>query len=207
MVELYKKYNFVIQFIIYLFLMILISNSFVHKTFLKDILSLVTLSAFFLLIGQMYIDKPNRISLPIHKWIGYIFIPVLLLHPFFIVLPRFFEAGMDPAKAFILMITSFNSFGIIAGIIAWSLMLILGLMSLFKNKLGLRHKTWKITHGLLSILFLFFALWHTEDLGKHITLSTAVSMSVLVMIASFLLLKKYTQQTLTQKGVDYYGKK
>lgn len=57
----------------------------------------------------MYFKKPDTKSISIHKWIGYIFIPILIVHPFFIVLPRFFEGGIEPVEAFWVMITTFNS--------------------------------------------------------------------------------------------------
>jgi predicted ferric reductase len=207
MFELYKKYNFLIQPLLYIVLISMVANDLFERTLLKDSLSFVTLSALFLLIGQMFLNKLNRKNISIHKWLGYIFIPILVVHPFFIVLPRFFESGADPIESFFVMITAFHSQGIVVGLIAWVLMLVLGLTSLFKDKLGIKHKTWKIFHGILSIEFLLFALWHAMDIGRHIDISISIVMGIVTTIASFVLLNKYSYTfTTNKKQEDYYGK-
>ena len=90
--------------------------------------------AYFLMLGQFFLSRGNKKVLKshkmgkvvkLHKVIGYIFVSILLVHPFLIVVPRFFEAGIAPGEAFGTMLTTWDSQGIILGMIAWVLMLIL----------------------------------------------------------------------------------
>ena len=70
-------------------------------------------------------------------------------------------------------------------------MLVLGLTSIFKDKLNMSYKSWKILHGVLSIAFIIIASWHAIDIGRHMSLSMSLLIIVIVTIASVLLLKSY----------------
>jgi len=170
------------------------------RAVLKDVISLVTVLSFFIVIGQFYLSRINKSLkdvfkaiqiLKVHKIIGYIVLPILLFHPFFIVVPRYFEVGVKPLDSFIVMITSFDSLGIILGLVAWVLMLLLGLTSMLKDKLTMSYTSWKIFHGILSLAFIFFASWHAIDLGRHMSLSMNILLILIALIASILLLKSY----------------
>lgn len=157
------------------------------RTVLKEAISLVTLVSFSLMLMQFYLARSNRKILEGHKmskvvkWhrvIGSIFVPVLLFHPFLIVVPRYFESGIEPQDAFIEMLTTFDNPGIILGISAWCLLLVLGLTSLLRKQLPLSYKTWRIFHGVLSVCFITTASWHALKLGRHMDLSMKVFMLV-----------------------------
>ena len=117
-----------------------------HRAAYKEIISVITILAFFQLVGQLYLSRINKLTkyhkmvqvVKIHKANGYLFVGILLVHPFLIVLPRYFEPGISVTDAFTTLITTFNNFGVVLGIIAWVLMLLLGLISLLRNKLGLK---------------------------------------------------------------------
>lgn len=171
---------------------------------LKEAISLITLVSFSLILMQFYLARSNRKVLKEHKmsrvikWhriIGYIFVSVLLFHPFLIVVPRYFESGVAPNEAFIQMLTTFDNPGIILGIIAWCLMLVLGLTSAFRKSLPLSHTTWRIIHGILSVAFLCIASWHVLKLGRHIDLPMALYIIVTAAIGVILLLKTYFVKT------------
>lgn len=125
-----------------------------------------------------------------HKIIGYTFVAVLLFHPLYIVIPRFFEAGVSPVDAFVTMVTTMN-LGVVLGILAWCFMLILGLTSFMRTKLPMKYKTWRIFHGVLAILFIVPAAWHAIDLGRHSTTAMSIFLSVLTASGVLLLLKTY----------------
>ncbi len=197
-----KKYNIIIAILLFIGLPILFwaVGDFPRRTVLKESISIITLLAFSMMLGQLFLARSNRNMLQdhkmshilkIHKIIGYIFVGVLLLHPFLIVLPRYFEAGVEPAEAFLTIITSFGSTGIILGIIAWSLMIILGLTSLLRNNLGLKYNTWKVFHGILSGVFISAALWHILNLGRHIDLAMTIFYCSLAGISLISLIKLY----------------
>lgn len=126
-----------------------------------------------------------------HKIIGYIFIGVLLLHPFFIVFPRYFESGVEPGEALSTLLTTYTSTGVILGIMAWLLLLIIGLTPLFRNRLPKKYNSWRLLHGILSIIFIIVASWHAIELGRH----TDIAMSIFIILLSgsgvLLLLKTY----------------
>lgn len=113
-----------------------------------------------------------------HKFIGYTFVAVLLFHPLYIVIPRFFEAGVSPIDAFSSMLSTMN-LGVVLGIIAWCLMSILGVTSFMRTKMPMKYNSWRMLHGVLAILFVSFAVWHAIDLGRHASLSMSILFCVL----------------------------
>lgn len=176
-----------------------ITDNFMERSTLKEVLSIVTILAFFQLIGQFFWARTNRSAvkqltmsqvLKYHKFIGYTFVVIMFFHPLYVVLPRFFEAGVSPVDAFITMITTMNT-GIVLGIIAWCLMLALGITSLIRNKLPMSYKSWRLLHGILAILFVSTAVWHAIDLGRHASRSMSMLFCLLTAGGILLLLKSY----------------
>lgn len=170
------------------------------RTVLKESISLLIILAFFMMVAQFFLSRANssisklyhfKDILKWHKFIGYFFISIFILHPFLIVVPRFFEAGILPQDAFVKLITTFETTGQIMGLIAYLSMFVLGATSVFRNKLGLKYRTWKFLHGILSILFIFFATWHAVDMGRHIEKTMSIWMILLAVGGSAMLLKTY----------------
>lgn len=197
-----RLYNGIAAAAIFLGLPILFfcMGDFPERSALKNGLSLLTIIAFCTMLAQFYLARSNKKILKAHKmskiikyhkYIAYTFVSILLVHPFLIVLPRYFESGVDPIDAFVTIITSFNSTGVILGIIAWCLMLIIGLNSLFRDKIGMTYKTWRLFHGILSIAFITTAAWHVIDLGRHANSSLTIYIIALAAIGVLLLLKTY----------------
>lgn len=181
-------------------------GDFPKRTLFKDILSALTLVSFAVILGQFFLTRNNRKKLHLpemskvikfHKIIGYITIGIIIFHPFFIVLPRYFEAGLSPIDAFITLITTFSSKGVILGIIAWFLMIIIGITSFFRDSMPMSYKNWRVLHGILSIIFIIIASWHAIDLGRH----TNTPMSIFIILISgtgiILLLKTYLSKPKT----------
>lgn len=167
---------------------------------LKETISIITLVSFSLMLGQFYLTRGNRSMLKEHKMskvvkyhkiIGYIFVSILLVHPFLIVVPRYFEAGISPKDAFLTLIGSFDSVGVLFGMIAWVLILVIGLTSMFRNQLPMSYKTWRVIHGILSMAFIVFASLHVINLGRHIDEAMSIFMIVMASGGVFLLLHTY----------------
>jgi len=178
----------------------LLLGDFPDRTVLKELISFLTIGAFFLMLGQFYLTRINKVTLKgqkmskvinLHKVIGYIFIPILILHPFLIVVPRFFEAGVEPMEAFTTILTTFSSKGIIMGIIAMVLMILLGITSILRKKIQLKYTTWRIWHGLLSIAFVILATLHAVNLGRHTDTIMSVYMITMSTIGILLLIRIY----------------
>ncbi|WP_162177162.1 ferric reductase-like transmembrane domain-containing protein [Thioclava indica] len=130
-----------------------------------------------------------------HKYIAYSAVAVIALHPFLIVFPRYFEGGVKPMDAFWTMITSFDTLGILLGLIAWGLMLVLGVTAFLRMRLikrfANRYRGWRYFHGGLAVAFTVFAAWHAIDLGRHIHTAMSVYFIALTFIGVGLLARLY----------------
>ena len=173
---------------------------FPERSILKEFLSVTTILAFCQMAGQFFWTRANRSAvadfkmrdvLNYHKVIGYTAVLILFFHPLYLVAPRFFEAGFSPVEAFITIISTLNQ-GVVLGIIAWCLMLALGITSLARKKLSMTYKTWRVFHGILAMLFLSIAAWHVIDLGRHSNQAMVILFSILTVGGILLLLKTYT---------------
>lgn len=177
-------------------------ENFPERSLLKESLSVITILAFFQLVGQFFWGRTNRPAvrqltmssvLKYHKIVGYSFVTIMVLHPIYVVIPRFFEAGVAPADAFITMITTMNT-GIVLGFIAYCLMLLLTVTSFIRSSLPMKYKSWRLLHGILAILFALAAVWHVIDLGRHSTLLMSILLSVLTAGGILLLIKTYIRK-------------
>lgn len=162
-----------------------------HRTWLKDGLSLLTLLSFFIMILQFFLSrayasglKEYKMSQVIkwHKILGYVFVGVLIFHPFLIVIPRYFETGVAPAEAFMKILQQWSNPGLLLGFVAFGVMLLLGLTSLLRSHLNMTYNHWRILHGVLSIIFILCACFHVIYMGRHMS----GSMSVLIVFLSFI---------------------
>jgi predicted ferric reductase len=184
-------------------------GNFPARTWLKEGVSLLTLFAFFMMTGQFFFSRTSRkeLNLPgmktinrLHKVFGYVFIGVLLLHPFMILLPRFFEAGIKPLDALATLLTTYDSTGVLLGISAWLLMLVIGITSFFREKLPMSYANWRLLHGILSILFIVVASWHAIDLGRHTNTAMIFFIIAVSGMGILLLLRTYLVQQ--QKNIS-----
>lgn len=187
-------------------------GNFPRRTPLKETISLLTILAFFIMLLQFYLSRANRNLLQVHKvgriikWhkvLGYVFVSVLLIHPILIVVPRFFEAGISPTDAFIELLSNFNQTGLLLGLIAWILIFVIGLTSLFRNKLPFTYKTWRIIHGVLSVVFILIASFHVVNMGRHINKPMAWIIGALSILGVVLLLRKYIFKPVLQKTNEH----
>ena len=157
------------------------------RSVLKEAISLLTLLAFTMMLGQFFLARSNETLLAlfkppqiqkVHKVIAYSAIAVIFLHPALIVLPRFLEGGIKPWDAFVTMVTDFGNLGIVLGLIAWVVMVVLGVTVYFRRKMiphfKLKYRGWRYFHGALAVTVTVLALWHSIALGRH----TDTAMSV-----------------------------
>jgi len=181
-------------------LLYMIFGNFEQRTILKELLSLITVGAFFLMLGQFYLSRVNIINLKgfkyskvvkLHKIIGYITIPIIILHPIFLVLPRYLEASLDPIDAFVLILTNFGSRGIILGLIAMVLMILIAITSILRKKMKIKYNTWRKMHGFLSIAFIIVATFHSVDLGRHMDAFLSNYTIVMASIGVVFLIRLY----------------
>ena len=176
------------------------SGNFARRTTLMETLSIVTILAFSLLLSQFFTSRLNyklmkqiRMVnvLVIHKFIGYVFISVILFHPFFVIIPKFFDDGVTPSDAFVKLITTFGTTGIILGLISYAIMLTLMVTAFFRFKMHLHYRTWRSLHGYLTLLFVITATWHVIDMGRHSNSSFTMFYLLVVAVGIYYVLRKY----------------
>ena len=187
--------------------LIFVLGDFPRRNALSETISLITILGFSLLISQFIYSRINKRLvkkirmvhvLRIHKFIGYAFISILLLHPFFIIVPKFFDNAVTPVEAFFKLITTFDSLGIMLGLIAYAVMLILLVTAFFRFKLHLKYKAWRNFHGYLTLLFVITATWHVITLGRHSNISFSIYYVLTVASGIFYLLRLYLFKTSTR---------
>ena len=96
----------------------------------------------------------------IGKWLGIIF----LLHPILIIAPRFLMSTGDGITSLIEIIAAPQ---MLTGLIAWVLLIVWVLLSIYKEKLPIRYETWRLTHLLGFIAIAIFATLHITTVGSH----------------------------------------
>ncbi|MBI9040942.1 ferric reductase-like transmembrane domain-containing protein [Lutibacter sp.] len=165
-----------------------------------ETLSIITILGFTLFLSQFFLTRINQKLvkdirmvnvLKIHKIIGYTFIIILLFHPIFIIVPKFLDNTVAPVDAFLKLITTFSSLGVILGLIAYVCIIVILITSFFRFKLHLKYKTWRSLHGYFTMLFVITATWHVINIGRHS--NTPLSIYYVLMVASGIiyLLKTY----------------
>lgn len=175
-----------------------------RRTVLKEAISIATLLAFATMLGQFFMARSNTWLLSVfkppqiqkvHKYIAYSAVAVILAHPALIVLPRTLEGGVRPWDAFVTMITEIGSLGIVLGLIAWVLLLVLAVTAYFRKpiikRLPTHYKGWRYVHGGLAVGFTTLALWHVIELGRHTDIAMSVLFITLSLIGFAMLAKLY----------------
>lgn len=198
------KFSAIIITFIAVPLFLYFSGNYPKRTTLMETLSILTILAFSLLLSQFFTSRLNyklmkqiRMVnvLTIHKFIGYFFISVMMLHPFFIIIPKFFDDAVTPSDAFIRLITTFSTTGVILGLIAYAIMLILMVTAFFRFKMHLHYRTWRRLHAYLTLLFVFTASWHVIDMGRHSNSSFTLFYLLVVVVGIYYVLRKYLFKT------------
>ncbi|PZX14010.1 ferric reductase-like transmembrane domain-containing protein [Celeribacter halophilus] len=170
----------------------------------KDALSLLTLVGFSLLIAQFYLTRGNApvsqafkpaLVQKLHKYLAYTAIVVILAHPYLIVVPRYFEGGVEPWTAFVTMLTQFSNIGILSGILAWLVLVAVGITAFFRRKvmrkMRKKYRGWRGLHAVLVLGFILPALFHVIMLGRHMSLGLAIYFCAALALGLVLLARLY----------------
>ncbi len=206
-----KKYNFLGKFILFIGipLMIYFLQDFPRRTVLKETISLLAILSFIFMISQFYftrgyrtIERKGKMShiVKVHKFIGYVFTSVLFFHPILIVFPRYFEGGVRPVDALWQIVTTLDNSSVLFGILAWFLMIVLGVTSLLREKLFKRYTSWRWFHGILSLLFIGLATYHVITLGRHSDPAMEIFYLILLGGGVTVLTKTYLSEKVKKKG-------
>lgn len=175
-----------------------------QRSLLKECLSLITVLSLTLVVGQFFLARSNSLIMnsfhpmtiqKVHKAIAYTALVVLLVHPFLIVFPRYFEAGVKPLDAFIIMLTTLSSIGILLGLLSWTLLILIGITAAFRASIirrwKIKYPNWRYFHGVASVIFIVIALWHAIDLGRHTNVSLSIYLVISALLGGVLLFRLY----------------
>ena len=100
----------------------------------------------------------------IHRKAGEFIALFFFLHPFLIVLPRFWIAPQLAVDDLWLMFTSSES---ATGVYAWALMGFWVLFAIVRDKLPITYEAWRISHGIGLVAVAILATWHAVTVGRH----------------------------------------
>jgi predicted ferric reductase len=187
------------------------TGDFPRRTFLKESISLLTIIGFCLILAQFFLTRSgnclglryNMVKvITIHKIIGYVFVCLFLVHPFLIVLPRYFEAGVEPTECLITILRTYSNPGVLSGLFAWCLMFLLFATALLRKKIPFSYKTWVAVHKWLSIAFIILACWHAIDLGRHTHRVLSFYIVFLALCGILLLLKDCKSPIVLKSGIS-----
>lgn len=209
-----KTYAIIAGLSIFIFLPLLlyVLGDAPRRSLLKETISILTLLAFTMMLGQYFLARSNEMLLSlfkppqiqkVHKYIAYSAVVVILAHPVLIVLPRYFEGGVNPWDAFVLMITNFKG-GILFGIVAWLLLFVLVVTAFFRKPLIRRfthhYRGWRYFHGGLAVIFTILALWHSIALGRHTDAAMSIFFITLALLGFAMLVKLYWGTSAKKSG-------
>jgi predicted ferric reductase len=140
----------------------------------EEIISLLSISGMAALVYQFTllntrVDSVNKLigvdnSMRVHNQVGEYLGYLFFLHPFLIFLPRFWtspQAALENLWAIFIAPESATGF------YAWSLLIVLVLMAVKKNKIGLSYEAWRYTHSFGFMAVIILATHHAVTVGRH----------------------------------------
>lgn len=133
-------------------------------------LNLIAMMAFFVqfpLAGRLkHIPIFSNIDWGItkHKQLGKYLGMFFFLHPLLILAPKVLLSFDALRTSFISMITSPQ---LLTGLIAWLVMGVWVLMSIYKDKLNMRYETWRLLHVIGLVVVATLATLHITTVGSH----------------------------------------
>ncbi|RMG81005.1 MAG: hypothetical protein D6714_13675 [Bacteroidetes bacterium] len=181
-----------------------LSGGYTRNAAYKEILSVCTILSFCIFIGQFYLTRFFRKALfdvrmsrlvKAHEWLGYAALGVIGLHPLFVILPKFIEPGLSPGESLLTIFLRFDNWGVVSGIFSWLLLIGLGAWAFFRQKISLSYRSWRMFHGMMSVVFIATALLHVVLLGRHITALFAASLAYATTFGVLHLLAEYAAET------------
>jgi predicted ferric reductase len=187
-----------------------ITGEFPRRSLLKESISLLTIIGFCLILVEFFLSRSGHFLwlrynmvkvISTHKIIGYVFLCFFLVHPFLIVLPRYFEASVDPTDSLMTIFGTYSNPGVLTGILAWCLMLILLGTALFRKRIPLSYEKWVAVHRWLAIALIIFACWHALDLGRHTDLVLSTYILLLAFCSIALHLKDFILPIVLKPGI------
>lgn len=112
-------------------------------------------------------------SMSKHKKVGKLLGTLFLLHPFIIIAPRFLVSWEDGVTSAISMVTSPS---LLTGLIAWGVLIVFVLLSVYKRSIPLRYEAWRFLHLIAFSAMAILATLHVTSIGRHSQFQPAFSL-------------------------------
>jgi predicted ferric reductase len=140
----------------------------------EELVTLLSISGLSMMLCQFTllntrVDGVNSLvgvdnSMRVHNKAGEILAILFFLHPFMILLPRFW---VSPSNAWENLWAMFISPESATGFYAWSLLIVLVLMAIKKKAIGMSYEAWRYTHSFGFVTVLILATHHAVTVGRH----------------------------------------
>ncbi len=136
-------------------------------------LTVLNISLFSALLAQYFlagrIEAVTRVTgidngMQLHRKAGEYIALYFFLHPFLIILPRFF---LSPQRAKGDVWDTFIAGEASTGVYAWAVMGVWVLMAMYKDKMKISYEAWRISHGLGFIAVALLSTHHAISVGRH----------------------------------------
>lgn len=101
-----------------------------------------------------------------------------------------------------LSVVTMLGFFFMFGMLAWVLLLTLGITALMRNRLPMTDNTWRRWHGILAVVFMAAGAWHAIDLGRHSSLAMSVLIILLTLAGVRLWLKNFISKKSQKPRID-----
>jgi predicted ferric reductase len=144
-----------------------------YRGWYTEFVTILSMGGFSMMLGQFLLSgRMGSLSsktgvdngMLLHRKVGEYLALLFFLHPFLIVLPRFWISSNFAIDD---MISVFTENLTLNGFYAWALMIVWVLMSMFKDKLNMPYEAWRITHGIGAIAIVILATDHVITIGRH----------------------------------------
>jgi predicted ferric reductase len=118
-----------------------------------------------------------------HNWMGIFALGLLLTHPILLILTGY------PANCWLNPFASCGNQATITASLSLYALIVLILLSIFREKFRIKYELWQVTHGLLALFVLIASLVHIFILGRFTSAPIMKSMwMVYAVIVTFLIL-------------------
>jgi predicted ferric reductase len=144
-----------------------------RRPFLDDFSSAIALAAFAMLLAEFYLSGRFRavsagvgidLVMRMHQLLARTALVLVALHPFLYSLP-FTSGGIGaPSRIHAVLLTPAAT---VTGMLALVLLGALMIFAIFRDQLGWRYETWRLTHGLGAAALAALGFHHALDIGRY----------------------------------------
>lgn len=173
-----------------------LSSGLAMAGYVMALLQFVLSGRFEWLSGRTGIDRIMRF----HQVMPWAILAFVIVHPLLIAAPRLVPY---PSDALVALNRMFSSPTLRSGVIAWSLVILLVPLAVFRDRLPFRYELWRLSHGLFAIAIAVFGTHHTLRVGTHSTGWLVVFWILATILALSAVLHTYVLKPFLQLRAPY----